>query len=131
MRVTMVPQDGGYLRPSRPLKNITINGNYIEDPGLSAVMLANVENGAITDNTIVRPLGCADFQLGGIALLQSNIGHPNYFRGRAKQAAISLWSCKNIDVRDNRLVDPESRCTDGPVQVGDHCEAIHLHNENP
>jgi len=94
-------------------------------------MLSNVENGTIRDNTIVRPLGCADFRWGGAEMLQSNIGHPNYFRGKAKPAAISLWSCMNINVRNNRVVDPENRATHGSVQVGDHCEAIHLRNENP
>jgi hypothetical protein len=130
IRVTMVPQEGGYLRPSRPLQNIQIIGNYIEDPGAFAVMMSNVENGAIRDNIIIRPMGCADYRVGDAELLQGNIGHPNYFQGKAKRAAISLWSCRNILVRDNRVVDPENHCTHGPVQVGDHCEAIRLQNED-
>ena len=57
-----------------------------------------------------------------------HIGHPNYFEGKARKAAIGLWSCSHVEVRANRLIDPEGFCQHGPVQIGDHCEAIRVVN---
>ena len=73
---------------------------------------------------------------GDLQSIQFHIGHPNYFEGKARKAAISLWSCSDVEVRDNRIVDPEGYCEHGPVQVGDHCEqirvgAVGLERENP
>jgi hypothetical protein len=122
----MVPADGGYLRSTSPLNNIEITGNYIEDPGTFAILMTNVDTGKISDNIIVRPMGFADHRVGGSEIIQGNVGHANYFQGKAKRAAISLWSCRNIDLRDNRIIDPENRCIHGPVQIGDHCENIRV-----
>jgi hypothetical protein len=126
--VTMVPTNGGYLRNARPLKNIDVTGNYIERLGGFGIILTNTEGATIADNTIVQPMDRPAMVGGDPRTIQFHIGHPNYFQGKARKAAISLWSCKDIEVRDNRIIDPEGHCEYGPVQVGDHCEEIRVVN---
>jgi hypothetical protein len=124
--VTMVPTHGGYLRKARPLKNIAITGNYIERPGGFGIILANTDGATVADNTIVDPMYRPAMVDGGLRTIQFHIGHPNYFEGKARKAAIGLWSCSHVEVRANRLMDSEGFCEHGPVQIGDHCEAIQV-----
>ena len=122
--VTIVPRNGGYLRKARPLSNIEITGNYIERPGGFGILLTNTEGATIADNTIVRPMYRPAMAGSDLRAIQFHIGHPNYFGGKARKAAIGLWSCSNVEVRGNRIVDPEGHCEHGPVQIGDHCREI-------
>jgi len=126
--VTMVPTNGGYLRKTRPLKNIAITDNYIERPGGFGIVLTNTEDATIADNALVQPMYRPAMAGGDLQTIQFHIGHPNYFEGKARKAAISLWSCSNVDVHANRVVDPEGNCEHGPVQIGDDCEQIHVVN---
>lgn len=136
MSVTMIPTNGGYLRTSRPLRSVSITGNYVERPGGFGIVLTNTRGATIADNTIVEPMYRPALADGDLQSIQFHIGHPNYFEGKARKAAISLWSCSDVEVRDNRIVDPEGYCEHGPVQVGDHCDhirvgAVVLERENP
>lgn len=126
--VTMVPTNGGYLRTARPLSNIDITGNYIERPGGFGIIMANTVGATIANNTIVRPMYRPAMVDGDLRMIQFHIGHPNYFEGKARKAAIGLWSCSNIDVRANRVVDPDGFCEHGPVQIGDHCAEVRVAN---
>ncbi len=124
--VTMVPKNGGYLRESRPLRNIRIVDNTIEEPGGFAIVLTNTRNATIAGNTIVRPMYRPAMAGGDVRTIQFHIGHPNYFGGKAKRAAISLWSSSDVKVRDNRIVDPDGHCAHGAVQTGDHCARVEV-----
>ncbi len=122
--ITMVPKHGGYLRSARPLKNLRIAGNYIERPGGFGILMTNTDGAEITGNTIVRPMYRPHMKGSDRSAIQCNIGHANYFGGKAREAAISLWSCSNVTVKDNRIIDPEKNCTHGALQVGEHCSDI-------
>ena len=106
------------------MRNIVITGNYIERPGGFAIILTNTDGATVTDNTIVGAMYRPAMVGGDLRTIQSHIGHPNYFAGKARKAAISLWSCSHVEVRANRLIDPEGFCEHGLVQIGEHCEAI-------
>lgn len=122
--VTMVPTHGGYLRKARPLRNIRITGNYIENVGGFGILLTNTRGATITKNTIVRPMYRPAMTGGDLSTIQFNIGHADFFRGNARRAAISLWSSSDVDVENNRIIDPEGNCRHGRLQVGEHCTAI-------
>jgi len=126
--VTVVPKDGGYLRKARPFRNIKITGNYIEHPGGFGIVLANTDGAIIAENTIVHPMYRPAMLGGDLQPIQYHIGHTDYFKGKARKAAIGLWSCSNIEVRANRIIDPKGYCEHGPVQIGDHCEDIRVLN---
>lgn len=124
----MVPTHGGFLRKARPLRNIVITGNYIERPGGFAIILTNTDGATVSDNIMVSPM-CQPAMVGGdLRPIQFHIGHPDYFAGKARKAAIGLWSCSHIEVRANRLIDPEGFCGHGPVQIGDDCEEVRVVN---
>lgn len=122
--VTMVPTDGGYLRETRPLKGIEIVGNYIEEPGGFGIVVTNTEGASIADNTIVGAMYRPAEAGGDLRTIQFLIGHPNYFEGKARRAAIGLWSSSDVAVRGNRIVDPGGFLTHGPLQIGEGCERI-------
>ncbi len=124
--VTMVPTNGGYLRKTHPLKNIVVTGNYIERPGGFGIVLTNTQGATIADNTVVQPMYRPAMAGGDLQTIQFHIGHPNYFQGKARRSAISLWSCSQVDVHGNHIVDPDGYCAHGSLQIDDNCEQIRV-----
>lgn len=122
--VTMVPANGGYLRTARPIENIRITGNRIEGTGGFGIVVTNTDGALIAGNTIAGAMYRPAETGGDLGTIQFLIGHPNYFQGKARRAAISLWSSSDVAVRGNRIVDPGGFLADGPLQIGEGCERI-------
>ena len=88
--------------------------------------MTNTDGATIAENKIVRAMYRPTMADGNLQLIQSHIGHRNYFEGKARRAAIGLWSCSNVEVRGNDIIDPEGYCRDSPLQIGDHCKAVRV-----
>lgn len=78
----------------------------------------------IAGNTIPGAMYRPAEMRGDLGTIQFLIGHPDYFRGKARRVAISLWSSSDVVLRANRIIDPEGFLADGPLQIGEGCERI-------
>jgi len=107
------------LLNTQPSRNITIRDNlFINSAG---VTMLYVDGGKIENNVLVEPRGYQRFQrdFGYSKKLFGHLYFPN-----ERRSAISVWSCKNVNVAGNTIYYSGPRGDFGPLDRGKWTENI-------
>ena len=104
----MVPRSL-HLYRSMPLSGIHIVGNQLERPPAVGILVAYARGVEIRGNEIVEPQWLA-------AATGADVGSLYY--GKSLRSAIAVVVSDEVEIAENRIIDPNGDCKDGAVDLG-------------
>ena len=118
--VALVPK-GFKLMNTQPSRNIVIRDNlFINSAGITMLF---VDGGEIRNNTLVEPRGFERFSRRLDTSSRELFGHKNFFP-TGRNSAMSVWSCKNVNVSGNTVYCSGPSDGFAPLDVGQWTENV-------